>query len=56
MIREKGKRCGIADEEIVKHQMEGAIDTIIASKVPVDIDKIFDGGLFDQERQVILVE
>ena len=25
MIREKGKRRGIADEEIVKHQMEGAV-------------------------------
>ena len=56
MIREKGKRRGIADEEMIKHQMEGAVETIMASKVPVDKDKIFDSGLFDQERQVILVE
>ena len=56
MIREKGKQCGIADEEMIKHQMVGAVETIMASKVPVDKDKIFDSGLFDQERQVILVE
>ena len=56
MIREKGKRRGIADEEMIKHQMEGAVETIMASKVPVDKDMIFDSGLFDQERQVILVE
>ena len=56
MIREKGKRRGIADEEMVKHQMDGLVETIMASKVPVEKDKIFDSGLFDQERQVILVE
>ena len=56
MIREKGKRRGIADEEMVKHQMKGAVETIMASKVPIDKDKIFDSGLFDQERRVILVE
>ena len=56
MIREKGKRRGIADEEMIKHQMVGAVETIMASKVPVDKDKIFDSGLFDEECQVILVE
>ena len=49
-------RRRIADEEIVKQRMEGAVETIMASKVPVEKDKIFDSGLFDQERQVILVE
>ena len=47
MIREKGKQCGIADKEMVKHQMEGAVETIMASKVPVEKDKIFDSGLFE---------
>ena len=56
MIREKGKRRGIADEKMIKHQMKGAVETIMASKVPVDKDMIFDSGLFDQECQVILVE
>ena len=56
MIREKAKRRGIADEEMIKNQMKGAVEAIMASKVPVEKDKIFDSGLFDQERQVILVE
>ena len=56
MMREKGKPCVIAAEEMVKHQMEGELESIMASKVPVEKDKIFDSGLFDQERQVILVE
>ena len=56
MIKGKGTRRGIVDEEMVKHQMEGAVKNIMASEVPVEKDKIFDSGLFDQERQVILVE
>ena len=56
MIREKGKRRGIADEEMIKHQLEGAVETIMASKVPIEKAEVFDSGLFDQESQVILVE
>ena len=56
MIREKGMRRRIADEEIVKHQMKGAVGTIMAGKVTVDKDKIFDSGLFDQDCRVVLVE
>ena len=40
MIREKGKRHGIVNEEMVRHQMEGAVETIMASKVPVEKDKM----------------
>ena len=56
MIKEKGKRRGIADEEIVKHQVKGAVENIMANQVPIDKDMIFDSDLFDQKRQVILVE
>ena len=36
--------------------MKGAVETIMASKVPIEKDKIFDSDLFDQDCQVILVE
>ena len=56
MIREKGKRRGGADETMVKHQVKGEVDAIVASRVSIEVDRIFDSGLFDKERQVILVE
>ena len=56
MIREKGKRRGGADETMVRHQVKGEIEAIVASRVPIEVDRIFDSGLFDEERQVILVE
>ena len=56
MIREKGKRRGEADETMVMHQVKGEVEEIVAIRVPIEVDKIFDSGLFDEERQVILVE
>ena len=56
MIREKGKRRGGADETMVRHQVKGEVEAIVASRVPIEVDRIFDSGLFDKERQVILVE
>ena len=55
MIKEKGKRYG-SDKTIAESRVEGDVDKLLAIKVPVDSDRIFDDGIFDNERQVILVE
>ena len=55
MIKEKGKRFGI-NKTIAESRVEGDVDKLLTIKVPVDSDKIFDAGTFDDERQVILVE
>ena len=55
MIKEKGKRCG-SDKTIAVSRVEGDVDKILTIKVPVDSDRIFDAGTFDNDRQVILVE
>ena len=55
MIKEKGKRYG-SDNTIAESRVEGDVDKLLTTKVPVDSDRIFDAGIFDNERQVILVE
>ena len=55
MIKKKGKRCG-SDYTIAESRVEGDVDKLLTIKVPVDSEKIFDAGIFDNERQVILVE
>ena len=55
MIKEKGKRCG-SDKTIAESRVAGDVEKLLTIKVPVDSDKIFDAGTFDDERQVILVE
>ena len=55
MIKEKGKRCG-SDKTIAESRVEGDVDRLLTIKVPVDSDRIFDVGTFDNDRQVILVE
>ena len=55
MIKEKGKRYG-RDVNIAENSVVGNVDKILTTNVPVDSDKIFDSGTFDDERQVILVE
>ena len=55
MIKEKGKRCG-SDNTIAESRVEGDVDKLLTIKVPVDSDSVFDAGIFDNERQVILVE
>ena len=55
MIKEKGKRYG-SDKTIAESRVEGDVDKLLTIKVPVDSDRIFDAGIFDNERQVILVE
>ena len=56
MIKEKGKRYGGRDESIAENSVVGNVDKILTTKAPVDSDRIFDAGTFDDERQVILVE
>ena len=55
MIKEKGKRYG-SDNTIAESRVEGDVEKLLTIKVPVDSDRIFDAGIFDNERQVILVE
>ena len=55
MIKEKGKRCG-SDTTIAESRVEGDVDKLLTKKVPVDSDRIFDARIFENERQVILVE
>ena len=55
MIKEKEKRYG-SDKTIAKSRVEGDVDILLPTKVPVDSDRIFDAGIFDDEREVILVE
>ena len=55
MIKEKGKRCG-SDKTIAESRVEGDVDKLLTIKLPVDFERIFDAGTFDDERQVILVE
>ena len=55
MIKEKGKRCG-SDKMIAESRVKGSVDQALTRKVPVDSDRIFDAGTFDNDRQVILVE
>ena len=52
---DKGKRCG-SDKTIANSRAEGDVDKILTIKVPVDSDRIFDAGTFDNDRQMILVE
>ena len=56
MIKEKGKRRDGADEEITASRVKGEVDDILEVKVPVDMDAIFDDGIFGKSHQVILVE
>ena len=55
MIKEKGKRYD-SDKTIAESRVEGDVDKLLTIKVPVDSEKIFDAGIFDNERQVTLVE
>ena len=55
MIKEKGKRCG-SDKMIAESRVEGNVDQALTIKIPVDSNKIFDDGIFDDDRQVILIE
>ena len=55
MIKEKGKRYD-TDKMTAESRVEGDVEKLLKIKVPVDSDRIFDAGTFEDERQVILVE
>ena len=55
MIKEKGKRYG-SEKTAAESRVEGDVNKMLTIKVPVDSERIFDAGTFDDERQVILVE
>ena len=57
MIKEKGRQYVGADKEIVASKVEGKVADILKVKKSVDMDAIFDDGIFDKKGcQVILVE
>ena len=58
MTNEKGTRHTREPDELIEHRVKGEIEPLIASKVPVDMDSIFDEGIFGNFRPplVILVE
>ena len=58
MIKEKGKRRGGNDGVISEELAKGNVDKILEEKVHahVDMDKLFDEGMFDEDHPVILVE
>ena len=58
MTNEKGTRHTREPDELIEHRVKGEIEPLMASKVPVDMDSIFDEGIFGNFRPplVILVE
>ena len=58
MTNEKGTRHTCEPDELIEHRVKGEIAPLMASKVPVDMDSIFDEGIFKKFRPplVILVE
>ena len=58
MTNEKGTRHTREPDEVIEHRVKGEIEPLMASKVPVDMDSIFDEGTFENVHPplVILVE
>ena len=58
VTKEKGMRYGREPHALIKHRVRGEIETLLDSKVPVDMDSIFDDGTFENacRPMVILVE
>ena len=58
VTKEKGVRRGREPNAQTEHRVKGEIEPLMDSKVPVDMDSIFDDGTFDNARRpmVILVE
>ena len=47
MTNEKGTRHTREPDELIEHRVKGEIEPLMASKVPVDMDSIFDEGIFE---------
>ena len=58
MTNEKGTRHTCEPDELIEHRVKGEVGSLMASKVPVDMDSIFDEGTFENvyPPMVILVE
>ena len=58
MTKEKGMRYGCVADELTRHRVKGELEQVMAGKVLVDMDSIFDDGPFSKDHQplVILVE
>ena len=58
MTNEKGTRHTREPDELIEHRVKGEVEPLMASKVPVDMDSIFDEGTFGSVHRplVILVE
>ena len=58
MIKEKGTRHTREPDELIEHRVKGEIEPLMASKVPVDMNNIFDQRIFVNACRplVILVE
>ena len=58
MTNEKGTRHSREPDELIEHRVKGEIEPLMASKVQVDMDSIFDEGTFENVHPplVILVE
>ena len=58
MTNEKGMRHTREPDELIEHRVKGEVGSLMASKVPVDMDSIFDEGTFADVHPpvVILVE
>ena len=58
MTNEKGTRHTREPDELIEHRVKGEVEPLMASKVPVDMDRIFNEGMFRNFRPplVILVE
>ena len=47
MTNEKGTRHTREPDELIEHRVKGEIEPLMASKVPVDMDSMFDEGTFE---------
>ena len=58
MTNEKGTRHTREPDELIEHRVKGEIEPLMASKLPVDLDRLFDEGTFENVHPplVILIE
>ena len=58
MTNEKGTRHTREPDELIEHRVKGEVEPLMASKVPVDMDSLFDEETFENVHPplVILVE
>ena len=55
MTNEKGTRHTREPDELIEHRVKGEVGSLMASKVPVDMDSIFDDGTFENVRPPVMI-